>query len=242
MLATLPTPSYTGIPGAVGNESTCAAQGFFVQLGLTSMLFNMALSVYYWLMICHRWTERKFRQIRVKVYVALVFIGLGLACGALPFYENTVMYCYLVRPKIAASWFPLLFFFVGPISLVVIVSTICTLLILHRVRQTEKALMKYMHPGSANQDQLFRWTRRVWYKSCLYLGGFYLTYGFLFIANIVSIDERMAWMSFTWAVLAPAQGSINFLIYFLYKRKERAAGRTLDQQPRRGSQGSSGNV
>jgi len=52
-LSTLPIPKYnrfgmeTPIYGAMGNEATCTAQGFAVQLNFTSMFYNISLSTYY---------------------------------------------------------------------------------------------------------------------------------------------------------------------------------------------------
>lgn len=52
-LSTLPIPKYdeygreTPIYGAMGNDATCTAQGFLLQLNFTAVFYNISLSTYY---------------------------------------------------------------------------------------------------------------------------------------------------------------------------------------------------
>lgn len=52
-LSTIPVPEYnaygetTRIYGALGNDATCKAQGFLIQLNFTALFYNISLSTYY---------------------------------------------------------------------------------------------------------------------------------------------------------------------------------------------------
>ena len=71
----LPIPSYSGIQGAMGNDATCKAAGFFIQLSLTSTYFNLCLSVFFWLTICRAWREPMFRRIRHQTLWSAGVVG-----------------------------------------------------------------------------------------------------------------------------------------------------------------------
>jgi len=69
-----PIPS--GIYGAKGNQATCGAQGFFLQLGYTSALYNMALSVYYLLVIKRGVRESQLQKFRLFFSSPRAFRGI----------------------------------------------------------------------------------------------------------------------------------------------------------------------
>ena len=61
---TWPIPRGTpGVYGAVGNEGTCTAQAFFAQFSLSSVMYNMSLSVYFVLVIVKKWSDDRILKI-----------------------------------------------------------------------------------------------------------------------------------------------------------------------------------
>eukprot|EP00956_Cyclotella_meneghiniana_P046042 scaffold396303_cov63-Cyclotella_meneghiniana.AAC.1 len=48
---TLPTPTDDYLYGSQGNDATCTAQGFFIQVGTVAAYMNVSLSFYYYLAI-----------------------------------------------------------------------------------------------------------------------------------------------------------------------------------------------
>merc|ERR1719464_908913 len=57
-LSTWAVPSEnTNLYQANGTDASCTAQGFFVQLGIATPLYNFALSFYYLLLIRYRLDE-----------------------------------------------------------------------------------------------------------------------------------------------------------------------------------------
>merc|ERR1719254_165303 len=93
ILSTLPLPSSfseydinedtydmpSGIYGAMGNEETCTAQGFFVQLGFTSALYNMVLTFYYLFVIKFGMTESQIQRYKLGFHVPVLVVGFALA-------------------------------------------------------------------------------------------------------------------------------------------------------------------
>lgn len=211
----LPIPAYSGISAAVGNMTTCKVAAFVIQLGLTSSYFNLGLAVYFWLVICRNKTEDYIRRFRWKFYSAVVVLGVGHALGGIPYYSFGVNTCHIFPPPIAKTWFPAIFFLIGPVAVVMAGATAFTLLVLLEVHRREKASVRYR----AEQKRSYHWTRRVFWKSLLYLGAFYLTYPILIATFFVSIDENTAWLLLLTSALGPSQGFWNFVVYYAYNRK-----------------------
>jgi hypothetical protein len=69
-LTTLPIPEYeygepSGIYGARGNEKTCKTQGFFIQLGYTSIFYNMSLSFYFLMVVRYGMRENQIKKLQL---------------------------------------------------------------------------------------------------------------------------------------------------------------------------------
>jgi len=74
-----PIPAEDYIYGSRGNDATCVAQGFFIQLGITACFFNVSLAFHYLLVIKFGWNERRMERARIWLFVAPVVVGLSLA-------------------------------------------------------------------------------------------------------------------------------------------------------------------
>jgi hypothetical protein len=94
---TLPTPESDYIYGGKGNEKTCTAQGFLIQMGTISCLLQVSLSLYYNLTIKQGWSEVKMRRRRVIYFLLIppIAIGLVFAMVGLPYYDNVSRQCFL---------------------------------------------------------------------------------------------------------------------------------------------------
>jgi hypothetical protein len=71
--------------GASGTQATCSAQGFFIQLGIASPMYNVSLALYALLVVRYGWKESKIkkRAAKVMLYVPALF-GLATAVSGLP--------------------------------------------------------------------------------------------------------------------------------------------------------------
>jgi hypothetical protein len=94
-LTTLPTPQSDELYGARGNEQTCKAQGFFIQIGTIACFLNVSLAAYYLLTIRYGWTEEKLKRMRVACLLFLppIIIGLVYAFVGLRHYDNVRVWC-----------------------------------------------------------------------------------------------------------------------------------------------------
>ena len=76
---TLPIPSEYYFEGAHGNEATCIAQGFFIQLGTMSAYTNCSLAAYYYLVIKQGASENALRKHRPWLFTCPIAVGLAFA-------------------------------------------------------------------------------------------------------------------------------------------------------------------
>jgi len=155
VLCTTLTPIEDGMFGAMGNISTCKAQGFFLQLGLTSAFFNALLSLYFYLMICQNWKERKFTKYRMYAYAFVIFVGLLLAFTGLQYYYTDMLYlyCYIRPPPAEESFFPILLWNVVPVAFVFLFMSVNTALLVHAVRKQHLKSNKWNFRGSSQELQ-----------------------------------------------------------------------------------------
>ena len=94
-LTTLPTPAEHYLYGSKGNDSTCVAQGFFIQLGTIACFLSVSQAIFYHLTIVNNWSETKIRKTHLvyALYIVPIVIGLAFAFAGIPFYDNTVVWC-----------------------------------------------------------------------------------------------------------------------------------------------------
>ena len=60
-------PADITLPGSVGNHVTCKIQGVMFQLGFGTILFNLLLAIYFWLVVHNVYTESQIQSIRGDV-------------------------------------------------------------------------------------------------------------------------------------------------------------------------------
>lgn len=92
-LTSLPMPESDGIYGSRGNDATCTAQGFFIQVGTIAAFLNVSLAVYYLLVIRYKWSENKVKRYRVWFFACPIVVGLAFAFAGIPFYTNAILWC-----------------------------------------------------------------------------------------------------------------------------------------------------
>jgi hypothetical protein len=90
---TLPTPSTDYIYGGKGNDATCKAQGFLIQMGTIACFLGVSLSLYYNLTIKQGWSEAKMRRRRVVYFLLVppIVIGMTFAGVGIPYYDNVMV-------------------------------------------------------------------------------------------------------------------------------------------------------
>jgi len=129
IFGTFPIPAGTeGVFLASGNPATCSAQGFFLQNGIGTPLYNVSLSVYYYLVISRGWKERQLKKVEPLLHGFPIIFSLATSTAAAvtQSYASSSLWCWI---DVSDSGMRFGFFY-GPLwfSLVTVaglMSTIC---------------------------------------------------------------------------------------------------------------------
>lgn len=145
-LSTWPIPKDNDldVTWASGSPLFCTMQGFFVQMAITSPLYNASLSLYYLLVIRYGWKETSIEKVRLVLLTTPLFWGLGTSIASLALQElgNSVFWCWIEDELYQ------FFFFYLPLWLAVVVVTVSCSMIYLAVRKAEAASRKYRLQGS----------------------------------------------------------------------------------------------
>lgn len=95
VLAPLLAPRDGGAYQAIGNDFTCKLQGALLQVGLTSMFYNLALVIYFLLVIRYGWKEDHFSPILRYLHLVILVVGFASALGGIPLYGTLLGSCYV---------------------------------------------------------------------------------------------------------------------------------------------------
>ena len=213
--AAIPADDGYSISGAEGNDATCKAQGYFIQLGFTSVLYNVSLAMYYLLVIIRSWRERKLRKIRLFLHGPLLLVGFGLAFGGLPFYAGFDYVCHLAPDlERGDNLWKVFVFTVVPIGFSMFCITATMLFIYLHVRKKTLAARRW-RLGSGDLDN------RVFWQALFYTLSFYITWKVVFLVYLTGIDtlKDKYGLSVLMAFVSPLQGFNNFLVYVRPKAK-----------------------
>ena len=75
----LPTPSEDYLNGSHGNDATCTAQGFFIQVGTVAAYMNISLAFYYYLAITRGMSKERFWSYRHCFFLCPMIVELAFA-------------------------------------------------------------------------------------------------------------------------------------------------------------------
>ena len=219
-LVAIMAPYRAGFHLSRGNDATCTLQGFMIQLGQSSMFYNICLAFYFLLVIVYNWKERMFRRICLASHLLVFVFGAGLAFGAIPFVGAQFGVCGVLPPLTTSQWQASLFY-TGPVSATLVLLTVVTAMICHKVYQQQKK-------GGC---QTIRSLCRVeCFGRALF---FYVTLPPVLLTFYIEFETpQHYWLLVLAATLAPLQGFINTMVYFRRSRRKNAA-RSLFQCVRR---------
>ena len=98
MMSTWPIPSdQPNVYANYGNDASCKAQGFFIQLGMGVPFYNLCLSIYYYLVIVKIWPSQLGRAVEGSMH----FVSLGYAIStavsglALGLFGYATFWCWI---------------------------------------------------------------------------------------------------------------------------------------------------
>lgn len=208
--STLPSPATdeygdpTHVYGARGNDATCTAQGFFVQLGLTSPFYNLAMAIHHMLVISYEWNEIRIKKVRWWLYLIPPMIGLGLALGGMGFYGSHDAVCWIT------GWTETWMFLAVPLSTVTVLATLIMFMIYRKVYRQQRRSGRWSLSSNTHQSI----SRKVFWQAFWYLMCFYATWPIVVVLAFINtgLYEKYGLHCLV-ILLAPLQGFLNFINY-----------------------------
>ena len=186
-----------------------------IQLGQTSMFYNICLSLYFWLVISHNWKERMFKRHRVVAHVSVLVVGCGLAVGAIPFVGPQFGVCGILPPLTTSQW-QVSLFYTAPVCITLLVLAGATLAICRSVYLQEKRSQRWLF------EQRLKLSRRLFWQSFWYLMAFYMTLPFELLTYYVEFTTPdHFWLLALAAAVSPLQGFTNAFVYFQRQGRKR---------------------
>lgn len=216
--STAPIPVDVGynIEGASGTDGTCTGQAFFIQLGFTSVFCNVALTVYYYLVIVKSYRELQLEAIRAYLFIPPIAFGLVLALVGLPFYQGFEYACH-IQPVPHGEVWQVMLFAVAPIGASIIVITILMVLVYLGVRKLSRNSRRWRFSSgqSVNMEQ------QVFYQALFFTLSFYVTWPIVLCVYVTGWDHEKQNFGFAALVafVAPLQGFNNALVFIRPKLK-----------------------
>ena len=227
---TLPNGDKRPMYGAHGNEWTCKVGGFVYSLGYGSIYSSVALSVYYYLVICRNYKKADLLSARKWLIGIPVFCALAMAVAAWPYYGPVGVGC-AIRPEPYQDSKYVTFFLAYPILFTVVAATIFQILIFCKVRKQIGKSLRWRFPrdedeagnDQSNQQQpnlssfLFRHKAEaaVFWQSLSYLSTFYVCW--FLVAVLLGSSTQKGWGPWImFFILAPLPGFLNCLIFFRF--------------------------
>eukprot|EP00980_Cylindrotheca_fusiformis_P026876 scaffold17809_cov115-Cylindrotheca_fusiformis.AAC.4 len=210
-------PTGSSVPGVVGNTQTCKLQGMMIQLGYTSMVFNLLLSLYFWLTVSKGWKEYQMKRVRRSVYISVVFVWTGMALGGIPLYEPSLIVCSIPRPTFSGSWYAIVFFFFVPYAICLTGVTVATIMLFRSVYKLERSSSRWRLAIHSSDTM----TVKVFWRCFWYLLAFYVPWPMYFASFFVELTERNYGFWLMLQIFMAMQGFCNALVY--YYRSSRAS-------------------
>jgi hypothetical protein len=230
--ATFPINDENGyqIAGAQGTDASCKAQGFFLQLGFTSVFYNISLAMYYHLVVSRHWRESNLSKICVLLHGLPILFGLGLALGGLPFYQGFDYACH-IQPHPQEDLWVIMVFVVCPIALSIVFVTL-VMINLCRIVRTKTMQQAAAGASRALSQHTERIEKMVSWQALFYSLSFYITWPVVLLVYVTGWDyEKKAYgYSVLVSFVAPLQGFNNCLVYFrpriskMFYAKQSSAG------------------
>ena len=232
-------PAETGFPGALGTFGSCTWQGFFFQLGVTSLAYNAMLLLYFVLVIRYnvrdtvmsKNIEPLLHAIPLLFHISLAVVGLvwqvynptGIFCWVNAYppgcVEDPTVPC--LRGGERADFFGLNLL-VYPTFVWTGTLVVCTVIIAFTVWSKYRKSEKFAFEGSTGRGNrtIEKRTKRVISQCFLYAGVFINTIIWSTIQTILDLSGveydpigTEFWLGVLAVTFYPLQGLFNFFIY-----------------------------
>jgi len=226
------TEDMKNIYGTIGNESTCIAQGFFLQLGIAVPMYNAALCLYYLFSIRYNMNEKRLSGVFERIVHALVItcaLTTAIISVILDLIHDTGLFCWLAEYPLncrldsnincTTNYNHTLIFLFGvfPVCLSFLIVAVAMLLVYLSIHNNYLKMRRYSFGGehSSGVLNLLREKKQTATQATLFVLAFILTW-IMPLINIILITSYQR-VPFSTALmqgfLMPLQGFWNALIY-----------------------------
>ncbi len=158
----MPWPDTDETIFASGNSATCTAQGFFLQLGVTNLILNTALTFYYLFVIRFSWSEDRIRKkAEPWFYSVAILWGLITSILGVPlnlYHPSGSSWCWIGDDESRENnqkFFRLAFYFI-PMFACFIITAYNMFLVVWTVRSLESLSNKYLRSAYEKKAQRAR--------------------------------------------------------------------------------------
>ena len=203
--ASYATPKEDYIYGAEGNEASCTAQGFFIQIGTISLYTNVSIAFYYLLIIEFSWREHRLKKswVYYMLFAVPILVGGIFAFAGIPFYDNAILWCNNSRKY----WSEI------PVAVAIIIATGVMLNLCWFVFKSERASKRFRRHSNEDRASL---ANAFFKQSLVYLGAFYLTWP-PYLALQIMIANGYAFDNYKFTLIAGTlvtlQGFWNYVFH-----------------------------
>lgn len=160
-----------------GTRGTCTAQGFFIQFGIATPLYNAALAIYYLLIVRYQWKEQRIRKAEKALHAAPLAwaAATSLASLGMTLLNNANLWCWIASVPLGCTgsrrnggvndcergdnaWIYRWAFFYGPLWFAIALSGVAMVMTWGVVRKTEaqtdkrRIALEVSPGGTADED------------------------------------------------------------------------------------------
>lgn len=217
-LTVLPLPQSSGVYGAMGNDATCAAQGFFIQFGLAIPCYNASLCYWFLKSITQNMHPNEFRKqlepychitsLLVPFVSAVVYISLDLfnVRGYVCWIQGDTPYVLIL--ELLAGAIPVISF---TIVLYCLIRVYYSFIVKERLMRQYSTSASGMQWRSRSNSSLI--SKQLAARQGLLFGcSFFITY-FFSSMNVLFFKGFGGPFEIPQAIFTPLQGFWNFVIY-----------------------------
>lgn len=232
----IPPDPEKDIQFTVGNYATCNAQGFFIQIGIGSIVYYVGLALYYLLVLKYRWSEDRLAIVLKVTHCVSWTLSLGTSIAALflGLFNEAALWCWISSfPSGCANtrsgdaecergdhaWVYRWAFYYSPLWFSIIMITILTGMTTYSVVHSERKSRKWRQGGvraDGTYDVARSTSHKVFVQNLHYVLAFYVTWTFPTLLRVKDTmgDPIKFWLSLCMTIFLPLQGLWNCTVYF----------------------------
>lgn len=204
---------------SIGNDTSCDAQGYLLQLVIAGNIYYASIAIYFYLVIARRWKKKRIESIEKYLHGVPIVWGVVTASivVAMDMIGENAWNCW-IQPrdspnKRLAKIFQFVLFYIPLWSSMAV--CVCSMYLVHKfIKKTEKQVLKWKKHNRKVH------TKNIAMQNYLYVLSFLLCWTFPSLVRILQTIFGIhvpTWTKVVSGTLLPCQGFINAIIFFRLK-------------------------